>query len=146
MIWGKYTWTFLHCLAEKIKEPYYHRYKNLLFEIFRIVCHNLPCPICQVHAKEKLAQTNFNLLRTKEQFKQYVFNFHNSVNERKSLGIADISILQTYKLYNFNEVLRGFLIMFKTTDSKHMLDQLHRQRSLIRIKHLLKTNNMIFTS
>ena len=86
--WGPPTWMFFHCFAEKINTPFYEKNYIKCFDIIKKICSSLPCPICQYHAMSYLKRINVHALRKKEQFKRFLFNFHNyaNVNTKKKNG------------------------------------------------------------
>lgn len=85
-IWGPPVWTFFHTLAEKINEDYFHKIKFSLFFIIKRICNFLPCPECSQHASRFLARINVQAIKDKNQFKQMLHLFHNTVNKRKKRG------------------------------------------------------------
>ena len=78
--WGNITWYLFHGIAEKIKEDEFSKNKDLIVNIIKLVCHNLPCPECGEHATKLLNNVNFNLIKNKNDLKQFLFSFHNTIN------------------------------------------------------------------
>lgn len=100
--WGKYTWIFFHCLAEKIKPDLFMKIKYKLIEWIKMICYILPCPYCSEHATQLLERYKYyNKITTKDDFKNFLFTFHNMVNKKIDKKIPDISILKQYESYNF---------------------------------------------
>ena len=85
--WGNITWYLFHGLAEKIKENKFLENKNLLIKILKSVCENLPCPECSQHATRMLNDINFENIKSREEFKKFIFKFHNIVNMKLSSRI-----------------------------------------------------------
>ena len=58
-IWGKAVWYFFHTLAYKLKIEE-HKQISYLFDLFVLVCNNLPCPICKTESVNLLTLVNKN--------------------------------------------------------------------------------------
>jgi hypothetical protein len=79
-IWGNATWYLFHTLAYKLK-PECAFELPALFEIIKLTCENLPCPICQAHACELINKADKNKVTgSQEQFKEFLFHMHNRIN------------------------------------------------------------------
>ena len=87
MILGKYTWYFFHTFAEKIKEDKFYSHREILFSIIKDTCSVLPCPNCRSHAIASLKNVNWDNIKTKTDFKSFLFNFHNIINKRKRFNV-----------------------------------------------------------
>ena len=66
--WGNSTWLFLHTFALKIKEEEFYIVKNEMIEIFKSICFVLPCPYCQLHAKQFISNNDFTKIKNKQDF------------------------------------------------------------------------------
>jgi FAD-linked sulfhydryl oxidase len=106
--WSIPTWYLLHGIAEKIKEDYYIKNKDDIINILNDICYNLPCPYCRTNAIKYLKSKNFALLKTKQDFKLFIFNFHNNVNKKLNKKIFDKNILKKYKTINLLNVWKLF--------------------------------------
>lgn len=95
--WGNVTWYLFHGLAEKIQEDKFMENKNLLIKILKSVCQNLPCPDCSQHATKLLNDVNFTGIQTKEDFKKFVFKFHNIINMKLNKKLFTEEELVKYK-------------------------------------------------
>jgi hypothetical protein len=80
--WGPATWTLFHTLAEKIQDKHFNEAKSDLLTFIKRICSNLPCPDCAAHATQYTSKLTPNHFTSKEQFKLFLFHFHNSVNIR----------------------------------------------------------------
>jgi hypothetical protein len=80
--WGPATWTLFHTLAEKIQDTQFNDTKSDLLTFIKRICSNLPCPDCAAHATQYTSKLTPNHFTSKEQFKLFLFHFHNSVNIR----------------------------------------------------------------
>ena len=79
-IWGPAIWTLFHALAEKINENTYPHLINSMFLMIVKICRYLPCPECSRDASEFLARIKISDYKTKAQFKNMLYLFHNWVN------------------------------------------------------------------
>jgi len=62
----------------------------------------LPCPECSNDASSLLKSVNFNTIKNKEDFKVFLFNFHNSVNKKLNKPLYEYSNLDKYNDVNMN--------------------------------------------
>ena len=116
MVWGEPTWFFLHTIAQKVKDESFNNIRlDLLKHIYNVCC-NLPCPTCSQHAKRYLDSINFNAINTKEQLKQMLYVFHNSVNARKSVPMFPVEQLdEKYSLAITSKIFNNFIVHFNDT-------------------------------
>ena len=108
-IWGMITWYMFHTIAEKIREEFFVIARTSLIDFIKQISFNLPCPICAEHARNHLSRVNFDKIQTKEQFKLFIFAFHNQVNSDLNKPLADISVLEKYKTANMDRMLQLFI-------------------------------------
>jgi len=98
MRWGQITWIFLHTLSMKIIPEQYPLLKDSLFVLFLSICKALPCPECSDHAmaymKKKTAP------ETLEQFRWFIWEFHNVVNVNTQKEKAPLDVLTKYNNTN----------------------------------------------
>ena len=146
--WGPAIWFGLHTLAEKVKEESFSRLREPLLRWIYAICTNLPCPDCSNHAKIYLDATNFNTIQTKEDLKRLLFNFHNSVNQRKGYPQFTWEELnEKYLLANMMNVMQNFFVFFE--DRKHrsvklIATDLHRGLISNEFKKWLNENMQYF--
>jgi hypothetical protein len=111
-VWGPPVWNFFHTLTYKIKEETFSSIFPPLFEQIRLICKNLPCPDCSMHATKFLNRVNLAGIKTKQDFINLFFFFHNAVNKRKQKPLFKYENLSQYENKNpivaFNEFLRVF--------------------------------------
>ena len=115
MGWGELTWILFHTMAEKIHEQKYKQVKTELLSFIRLICQVLPCPECAKDAANTLNTMNVKKINTKTEFKQFLFQFHNTVNKKLKKEVLPISILNKYKSANLNKILKTWLQHFKFT-------------------------------
>lgn len=80
--WGNITWFLFHGIAEKIKEEKFNTNKELIINIIKLVCGNLPCPDCAEHATKTLNSINFSSINSKDELKDFLYRFHNLINQK----------------------------------------------------------------
>jgi len=106
--WGTPTWYFLHTLIEKINSTYYKSVSDSFTNIIVDIFNNLPCPYCKDHATQYIKKNNIYKIKTKEEMKEYLFNFHNFINKRLKQNTQNRDILNLYKKMNFVKVYKYF--------------------------------------
>lgn len=128
--WGEPFWILFHVLAEKIKESEFPRLREGLLNLVLTICSNLPCPECTNHAIQYLNGINFNTIRTKNDFKDMMYNFHNSVNVRKEYPIFPREGLEKYSRGNVIPIIENFMLHFLVNHKNfHLLaDDIQRRR------------------
>ena len=148
MKWGKPIWTFFHLLAHKVKESEFNVIRPHLLNTIYSISSVLPCPVCSEHAKRYLQAINFNNIRTKQDLKQMICNFHNDVNKRKGYAIFNSENLdETYDKMNFVDSINQFIFHFedKHRSAKLMADDMMRKQTATLVKKWIKDNIQSFT-
>ena len=136
--WGWPTWKFFHVIAHKVKPEYFKQVRQELLNTIHSICTTLPCPVCAQHATQYMNSLNFNNIQTKEDLKDMLFAFHNSVNVRKNYKPMDRSELDaTYANFNTIAVAREFMHYYKDKhrSMKLMADDLLRSRISVNIQN-----------
>ena len=113
-IWGPNIWGLFHGLACKIREDRFVYHKDRLIYILKNICTTLPCPECSKDATNILNSFNFNNIKTKEDFKQFVFNFHNIVNKKLNKPIYEYINLDKYDNVNINSLYNNLNIIYSS--------------------------------
>lgn len=143
MKWGPPIWFLFHTIAEKIKADEFLSLKNEIIQNIVIICKNLPCPNCASHASNYISKVNFNAINTKEDLKMFLFNFHNSVNQKKGYPIFTKQELdEKYSKAVTINIFNNFLFHFQDKHkSIHMIsDDMYRQRLSTSIKSWILFN------
>jgi hypothetical protein len=112
-----------------------------------MICANLPCPNCAKHAKAHLDSTNFAIITTKAQLKQFFCDFHNLVNQRKGFSLMSIADADAkYALANTRNMIYNFMQTFEKNNKNTQLiaDDFHRARVATVIKTWLNDNIRFF--
>jgi len=146
MSWGKPTWFLFHTLAEKVIDSHFLDIRIGLLDVIYSICLNLPCPKCAEHAKEHLNGINFNTIRTKDDLKLLLFDFHNLVNIRKGYDIFHIEDLKKYEFAITKNVIHNFLVEYnkKSKNIRYLADDLHRNRITSSLRKWFSDNLMHF--
>ena len=148
MKWGKPIWTFFHLLAHKVKESDFNAIRSQLLNTIYSICSVLPCPVCSEHAKRYLQAINFNNIRTKQDLKQMICNFHNDVNKRKGYAIFNSENLdETYDKMSLVDSINQFIFHFedKHRSAKLMADDMMRKQTTTLVKKWIRDNIQSFT-
>lgn len=141
--WGEPTWFLFHTLAHKVKEFSFAQVKTELLNIIFLICNNLPCPDCANHATRYLQGINFDAIKTKEQLKEMLFTFHNSVNMRKGYAIFPRDDLDgKYDSAITVNIINNFYYHFDKSshNQKMAANGFHRTRTVQRMKTWLSNN------
>lgn len=146
MKWGEPTWLLLHTLCEKVKDDSFNDIRQGLLNTIYMICTNLPCPDCSIHAKQYLDAIKFNTIQTKEQLKKVMFDFHNSVNVKKGFKIFNYSDLQKYSTAITINIIYNFMNAYSIKNhSIHMIsNDLFRNRIIEMIKEWFNVNIKYF--
>ena len=126
--WGNAIWLLFHTLAEKLKPEFTSELPILVSHITGI-CNNLPCPDCQQHASEIMAKTNVSAVSaSKEALIDFLWNFHNYVNNRTKVALYPKESLEIYKRANTINIIRNFINIMNevSNNEKTMLFGFHR--------------------
>ena len=131
MKWGEPTWFLLHTLAQKIKSDKFMIIRSELLDAIYSICTNLPCPDCANHAKSYLDSSNFKLIKSKDDLKRVLFDFHNFVNNRKGYSIFSFEDLNNkYKNAVTINIIHNFIFYFedKHSSPRMISNDMYRKR------------------
>ena len=134
--WGNTVWFLFHTMAYKIKEEEFINSKNDIIYAITTICQNLPCPDCSKDASDLLKKTNFNNMNTKNDFKEYLFRFHNHINKKLEKPVfTENKLDEKYSKANFNIIYNNFLIIFNSNSNvpELMAASFHRQHNMPKI-------------
>jgi hypothetical protein len=130
-IWGPPIWTFFHTLAENINEERFLNIKPSLFFFIKRICNYLPCPDCSHHASYFLAKVNINKIMTKNDFKNMLYVFHNTVNKRKKKPFFNHANLEKYKKYNVGSTFNHFASVYHTKGNMNLIAESFQRKILL---------------
>jgi hypothetical protein len=145
--WGPSTWFLFHTLAEKIKEENFDNLKNELLDLIKNICMNLPCPNCSNHATQYIQNLNYVSIRSKNDLKMFLFNFHNDVNRRRNVKQFSLEELNSkYSKSNTLNIINNFISVFqyKNKSFNMIANEIQKQRHLEIFKSWVKTNIQSF--
>ena len=91
LIWGPLQWQLLHMIASTYPENPTDIDKQNYYNYFLALGNVLPCQFCKHHFKQTLIAMNFNMgvFENQETLFRFVFDLHNTVNERLKKPIMD---------------------------------------------------------
>jgi len=147
MRWGEPTWFLLHTLAEKVKPENFIQIRVSLLQTIYTICTNLPCPDCASHAKTYLDGIGFLLTPTKEDLKNVLFEFHNSLNRQKGYPLFLREDLDAkYSTAITTKIIYYFMTFFqdKYRSPKLMASDLHRSKIAEQLKKWFNDNIQYF--
>jgi hypothetical protein len=145
--WGEPIWFLFHTLANKVKETAFLKVKTELLNIIFLICTNLPCPDCANHATRYLQGINFDAISTKDQLKDMLFNFHNSVNMKKGVSVFPRDQLDTkYDAAITVNIVNNFYHNFdkSSNNQKMAANGFHRTRTIQKMKTWIANNANYF--
>jgi len=140
--WGNNIWYLFHTIAHKIKETEFSNVKNDLIYLINIISSNLPCPECSSDAAAILNKVNYNTINSKEDFKKFLFNFHNHVNKKLNKPIFEYENLdKKYENANIKSLYNNFNIIFSSNSNVPQLMSVsfHRQQNMPKINFVLNS-------
>jgi len=115
--WGPAIWYFFHILAEKMKTDSFSVIGREFLDIIKSICASLPCPTCSIHAKQHLDKIHTHTIRSKEDLKRMLLNFHNEVNKRT--GKPEFTLNELNEKYSKGNVSKIIPVFFKFFEDKH---------------------------
>ena len=139
-VWGNATWYLFHSLAHNIKETEFLSIKPDLIYVIKTVSGNLPCPECSSDAITKLEKVNFDNIKTKQEFKLLLFNFHNQVNAKLGKpGYLLTELDEKYSKANINAIYNNFFKIYSSNVNipQLMSSSFHRRNNLPKIRAAL---------
>ena len=148
-LWGPATWYLFHTLAEKIKDDKFLLLKNEMLMLIKNVCSSLPCPDCSIHASHLLASyRNYHIIRTKDDFKKFLFNFHNIVNGKANNQAYSVDILNKYQNANLAQIFQYWYANFITKSggisNALLINSMGRDNVKKSVQRFLQTNSHHF--
>ncbi len=122
-IWGPATWTLFHTLIEQLNEEAFIFVAPQMYAQFVKICRLLPCPECAQDATQFLAKINSSHIKSKIDFRNTFYLFHNWVNAKKRKPLFNYSNIQIYGKYNIIVVFNKFLSVYHTKGNMKMLNE-----------------------
>ena len=131
-LWGNNMWYLFHTIAHKIKESEFAAEKSKIIDILKSICKNLPCPDCSADATTLLNKVDFSSIKSKEDFKLFLFKFHNHVNHKlKKPEFLLEELDKKYEKANIHALYRNFHVIFSANSKvpQMMMHSFQRQSS-----------------
>jgi len=122
-VWGPAIWTLFHTISEKINENAYPYVIHSMFTIICRICNFLPCPDCSRHATSFLVKINIKDYKTKNEFKNMIYLFHNSVNAKKRKPLFNYANMNKYTKLNLQIVINNFIANYNTKGNMKLLTE-----------------------
>lgn len=147
MKWGEPTWFLFHTLAEKVKEESFFKIRVELLNTIYTICANLPCPDCAEHASSYMNGINFKTIQTKDQLKQMLYSFHNTINAKKGFSQFPLNQLDMkYSNMDLIKIIYNFMPYFqdKSKSIRMIANDFHRSRIAEELKKWFNTNIKYF--
>ncbi len=146
--WGNSCWYLFHTLSCKVKDEYFDGIKDELFSQIYGICDNLPCPTCREDATTELKKINRSTIRTKDDLKRFLFQFHNFVNNKlkkplfkyEEMEIKYTNAVTRNIVYNFLEVMSR-----KHHNIRILTNDFQRDRMLNNFRSWIATNSYKFS-
>ena len=141
--WGNAVWLLFHTLAEKLKDEHTAEINTLVSHIVSI-CGNLPCPDCQQHASRVMAGVNKTMLSaSKQSLIDFLWSFHNSVNQRTKTVFYPKESLEIYKRANTQNVVQNFIKIMTANSNieKTMLNGFHKSLYMRKFIEYIRSNS-----
>lgn len=131
-VWGPAVWTLFHTLAEKINPDAYRYVIPSMFHIIRRICQYLPCPDCSRDATNFLAKLRLSDYKTKDEFKNMIYLFHNWVNAKKRKPLFNYLHLNKYSNINLIYVVNNFISKYNTKGNMKLLAESFQRNFVIK--------------
>lgn len=141
--WGNATWYLFHTLVQKIKPEYAATELPVLYDHIESICNNLPCPDCLEHARATMLRANKKLIvSSKENFINFLWSFHNSVNQRSGKPFYPKESLEMYNRAITPNVINHFIyVMSQSANNANlMLASFHRSMFISKFIDYINTN------
>ena len=108
-VWGPAIWTLFHTLIEKMNADAYPYVIHSTFGMITRICKVLPCPECSRDASNFLAKINLKDYKTKTEFKNMLYLFHNWVNAKKRKPLFNYANMNKYSNLHLPFVINNFI-------------------------------------
>lgn len=131
-VWGPAVWSLFHTLAEKVNPHAYPFIAKRLFNVIVRICRFLPCPECSTDASNFLAKIKIENLKTKDDFKQMFYLFHNYVNAKKRKPLFNFGNLSVYQRYRLVPVVNNFILCYNTKGNMKLLNESFQRQFVIK--------------
>jgi hypothetical protein len=122
-VWGPSVWRLFHTLIEKMNPNAYTYVINSMFNMIVAICKFLPCPECSTDASNFLAKIDIKNYKTKDEFKNMLYLFHNYVNAKKRKPLFNYANMPKYNNLNLINVINDFIAKYNTKGNMKLLSE-----------------------
>jgi hypothetical protein len=122
-VWGPPVWRLFHTLIEKMNPNAYTHVINSMFNMIVAICKFLPCPECSADASNFLAKIDLKNYKTKDEFKNMLYLFHNYVNAKKRKPLYNYANMPKYNNLNIVHVINDFIAKYNTKGNMKLLSE-----------------------
>ena len=122
-VWGPAVWRLFHTLIEKMNPELYSHVIGSTFGMIVQICKVLPCPECSKDASSFLAKINLKDYKTKDEFKNMLYLFHNWVNAKKRKPLFNHAYMNIYSKFNLTFVIKDFISKYNTKGNMKLLTE-----------------------
>lgn len=122
-VWGPSVWRLFHTLIEKMNPNAYTYVINSMFNMIVAICKFLPCPECSTDASNFLAKIDIKNYKTKDEFKNMLYLFHNYVNAKKRKALFNYANMPKYSNLNLINVINDFIAKYNTKGNMKLLSE-----------------------
>lgn len=122
-VWGPSVWRLFHTLIEKMNPNAYTYVINSMFNMIVAICKFLPCPECSRDASNFLAKIDIKNYKTKDEFKNMLYLFHNYVNAKKRKALFNYANMAKYNNLNLINVINDFIAKYNTKGNMKLLSE-----------------------
>jgi hypothetical protein len=120
-VWGPAVWRLFHTLIEKMNPEFYSHVIGSTFGMIVQICKVLPCPECSRDASSFLAKIKLKDYKTKDEFKNMLYLFHNMVNAKKRKPLFNHAHMNIYSNFNLTFVINDFISKYNTKGNMKLL-------------------------
>jgi hypothetical protein len=144
-VWGPPVWTLFHTLIEQLNDNAYPHLINSMFGMITRICQFLPCPECSKDATNFLAKIKLKDYKTKIEFKQMLYLFHNWVNAKKRKPLYNYINMNKYSNLNLKYVVQNFIVNYNTKGNMKLLAESFQRKLIVKdFLNWLKYNIIAF--
>ena len=131
-VWGPAVWTLFHTLIEKLNPNAYPYVIGSMFGMIIRICKVLPCPECSRDASNFLAKLNLKDYKTKDEFKNMIYLFHNWVNAKKRKPLYNYINMNKYSNLYVPFVINDFIAKYNTKGNMKLLAESFQRKIVIK--------------
>jgi hypothetical protein len=131
-VWGPAIWTLFHTLIEKMNTDAYPYIIYSTFGIITRICKFLPCPECSRDASNFLAKINLKEYKTKNEFKNMLYLFHNWVNAKKRKPLFNYANMNKYANLHLPFVINNFIANYNTKGNMKLLTESFQRNFIVK--------------